>query len=206
MKHSLLLLLLPFPFGIVGHNNTGLLESATGFRQPAHDEDMELSAHAPFAPTQEQHPTRVCQDDRPLPLCHCCITHRAGCCRAIRSLALQGPSLDPQQAQDLVQEATSAGLQAPEEWLDAALARVDVCRWLGEVQMSTTREAFQAATALMQVVPSLLRVLPAGTLLLSEYELGRDSEGWGLLRAQHSDCRGMCSCISARGQTCEQSG
>ena len=66
--------------------------------------------------------------------------------------------MDPQHAKDLVQEATEAGMQTPEEWLDMGLARVDVCRWGGEARMSETRAAFQAVSTLMQVAPQGLRV------------------------------------------------
>ena len=66
--------------------------------------------------------------------------------------------MDPQQAQDLVQEATEAGMQTPEEWLDMGLARVDVCRWGGEARTSETRGAFKAANTLMQVAPQGLSV------------------------------------------------
>ena len=82
---------------------------------------------------------------------HCCDSETVSAYRAIRSLAHKGPSLDPQEAAALAEEATAAGLQAPEEWLDVALARVDVCRWLGQPAQDATRTAFQAAQALMQV-------------------------------------------------------
>ena len=36
-----------------------------------------------------------------------------------------------------------------------ALARVDVCRWLGEPRLGETRAAFQAAQTLMQVSEAL---------------------------------------------------
>ena len=75
-------------------------------------------------------------------------------CRAIRSLGHKGPGLDLQEAAALAEQATAAGLQTPEEWLDVLLARADVCRWQGERAVEATRAAFQAAQVQMQVLPA----------------------------------------------------